>query len=93
MGEGSVILVADGEIDLVRYSPLLWYKTRFTKFLLNPQLTTAPPTRLDRWRRAKHDRKIAQSSTVVEAIDKLQSEGFTIVYTDSRSKKVQRLDG
>ena len=56
--------------------------------LLDPQPATPPPPRSEWRRRAKHDRNIAQSSTVVEAIEKLESEGFTIVYLDGSSQKV-----
>ena len=56
--------------------------------LLNPQPATPTPTMSERRRQAKHDRKIAQSSMVVDVIGKLEAEGLTIVYTDGSSKKV-----
>ena len=56
---------------------------------LNPLPATPPPTRSDRRRQAKHDRKIAEASTVVGTIESLEDRGFTIVCTDGSSKKVK----
>ena len=48
--------------------------------LLNPLPSTPPPTKSERRRQAKHERKVA--GTVVESIERLHEQCFTIVYTN-----------